>query len=74
MKAKLKLTKGGMEMDCMKIRMLVKDINVKSLVTGDKSARVTLETFYPDDIKSLMLLGDQMEVTVEFSIDKKEDK
>ena len=58
----------------MKMLMLIKDLNVRTLNTGDKSARVTLETLYPDDIKSLMLLGDKTEVIVEFSIDKKEDK
>ena len=52
--------------------MLVKDINIKSLVSGDKSARITLETLRPEDIPSLALLCDKMEIEVLFlpDIDK----
>lgn len=48
------------------MRMLLKDLNIKSLVTGDKSARVTLETIYPQDIEKLAGLATETEVDVEF--------
>ncbi len=49
--------------------MLVKDLNIKTLNTGDKSARVTLESLRPDDIPELAKLNDQTEIIVEFTID-----
>jgi len=57
----------------MKLLMLVKDLNVKTLVSGDKSARVTLETLYPRDIVKVAALSDIMEVEVEFSVKEKKD-
>lgn len=42
----------------------VKDFNVKTLVTGDKQARLVLETLDPRDIPKLHFLLDMIEVTV----------
>ena len=53
--------------------MLIKDINIKSLVSGDKSARITLETLQPQDITELAKLSDKMEIEVTF-IDKDDTK
>ena len=44
--------------------MLIKDINIKSLVSGDKSARITLETLKPEDIPILAELSNKMEIEV----------
>jgi len=46
--------------------MLVKDINIKTLVSGDKSARVVLETTAPNQIEDLKELADKIEIDVEF--------
>lgn len=48
--------------------MLVKDINVKTLVSGDKSSRIVLETLFEQDISLLKPLLDKKEVEVEFNI------
>ena len=48
------------------MRLLIKDINIKSLVSGDKSARITLETIYPKDISFLAALAEKTEVEVKF--------
>jgi hypothetical protein len=48
------------------MRLLVKDLNIKTLNTGDKSARIVLETLYPDDIPTLALLSDKTEIEVVF--------
>ena len=56
----------------MKLMMLVKDLNIKTLNTGDKSARITLETLYPQDITQLKDLADETEVMVQ--IDKPDTK
>lgn len=48
--------------------MLIKNINIKSLVSGDKSARITLETLRPEDIPVLAMLADKIEVNVIFDI------
>lgn len=53
------------------MRALIKDINIKSLVTGDKSARVTLETLYPEDIVTIATLSPLTEVEVLFTLPKK---
>ena len=58
----------------MKMLMLIKDVSSKLLQSGDKSARVTLETTSPGDIATLMLLGDKSEVLVDFIIDIEEKK
>ena len=50
----------------MKLTLLVKDINIKSLVSGDKSARITLETIYPKDVSVLGSLADRQEIMVTF--------
>lgn len=46
--------------------MLVKDINIKTLVSGDKSARLTLETTEPNQIEQLKELADKIEIDVQF--------
>lgn len=48
--------------------MLVKDINVKTLVSGDKSSRIVLETLRQEDISKLATLSDKIEVEVKFNI------
>lgn len=48
------------------MRVLVKEINIKSLVTGDKQARITLETLRPEDIAKIAKLAEEMEIEVEF--------
>lgn len=50
------------------MRMLIKNLNIKSLVTGDKQARITLETLYPKDIPTLAMLSDITEIEVEFKV------
>jgi hypothetical protein len=52
------------------MRLLIKDINIKSLVSGDKSARITLETVNPSDIKELADLAEEMEIEVHFDKDE----
>lgn len=44
--------------------MLIKDLNVKTLVTNDKSAWIKLETLDPEDIQQLKELVDKKEVYV----------
>lgn len=56
-----------MSITTIKAIMLVKDVNVKSLVTGDKSCRIVLEVLNPDDITKLKELADIMEVAVSFT-------
>lgn len=58
----------------MKILTLIKDLDIKSLVTGDKSARIVLELLDPRDIPVIMKLGDKQEVWVEFDVDTKDKK
>ena len=53
------------------MKLLVKEINIKALVTGDKQARITLETLFPKDIKELAKLAEEMEINVMFDISKK---
>ena len=57
----------------MKKLMLIKDFNVKTLVSGDKSCRITLESIYPRDIDDLSKLANELEITVTFDIDDKKD-
>ena len=51
------------------MRLLVKEINIKALVSGDKQARITLETLDPRDIPKLAELAEEMEIEVEFIVD-----
>ena len=55
----------------MKLTLLIKDINIKTLVSGDKQARITLETLYPDDVSTLASLSDKQEIGVTFDELKK---
>ena len=50
------------------MRLLIKEISVKSLVSGDKQARITLETLDPRDIRELAELAEEMEIEVEFEV------
>lgn len=54
----------------MKKVMLIKDFNVKSLVSGDKSCRITLESIYPKDIDDLSKLANELEITVTFDVEE----
>jgi hypothetical protein len=53
----------------MKLTMLLKDLNIKTLVSGDKSARIVLETLNPQDVSELAKLADEMEISVTFDKD-----
>ena len=48
------------------MKLLIKEINIKSLVSNDKQARIILETLDPRDIKELAKLAEEMEIEVEF--------
>lgn len=56
----------------MKFTALVKDVNIKTLVSGDKSARLVLETLYPQDVKKFAELSERLEISVE--VDKEDSK
>lgn len=58
----------------MKFLMLLKDMDVKTLNTGDKSARILLETLDPKDIPQLLSMGDAREIWVDFQIDNQIQK
>lgn len=51
--------------------MLIKEVNIKTLVSGDKSARIILESLSPDDIDELSMLSSLVEVWVTFDKDNK---
>lgn len=55
----------------MKLTLLVKDVAIKTLVSGDKSARIILESLRPEDVRKLASLADVLEVEVEFDIGEK---
>lgn len=46
--------------------MLIKDINIRTLVSGDKSSWVKLETLDPNDVNKLRELIGLQEVMVSF--------
>jgi hypothetical protein len=54
--------------------MLVKDINIRTLVSGDKQARITFETLSPEDIERIAMLSDKMEVGVTINAEREKDK
>ena len=56
------------------MKLLIKDLNIKSLVSGDKSARITLETVEQADIKIIASLADETEIEVVFVTFDKEKK
>ena len=58
----------------MKFLMLLKDMDVNTLNTGDKSARILLETLDPKDIPQLLSMGDAREIWVDFQIDNTDRK
>jgi len=47
--------------------MLVKEINVKTLVSGDKQGKIVLYTLDPEDVYHLSELSDKIEVWVTLS-------
>ena len=51
------------------MKLLIKEINIKALVSGDKQARITLETLEPSDIPELAKLAEEMEIEVEFKLE-----
>ena len=53
------------------MKLLIKDINIKTLVSGDKTARIVLETLWPDDVKKLAQLSGEIEIEVDFKKQKK---
>ena len=48
----------------VKITALIKKVEIKTLVSGDKSGRITLETLFPDDVEKLGEMSRWMEVAV----------
>ena len=50
--------------------MLVKEVNVKTLVSGDKGCRITLESLYSEDIGDLSRLASETEIAVIFDIEE----
>ncbi len=50
----------------MKLTMLIKKIDIKTLVSGDKSARIELESLRPEDIGKIASLSNVREIEVEF--------
>ena len=48
--------------------MLLKDLNIKTLNTGDKSGRLVLVTLDPKDIGELKQLAEEREVDIYFKL------
>lgn len=49
----------------IELEMLVKEMKVRSLVTGDRQVRLTLESLYAEDVPRLLTgLANLMEVKV----------
>ena len=57
----------------MKLQMLVKDINIKTLVSGDKQGRITFETLYPKDVDEIVKLSSRMEVYIDVRTNESND-
>jgi len=45
-------------------QMMVQKIDIKILRSGDKSARITLETLFPEDVGRITTLGDKVDAFV----------
>lgn len=45
-------------------QMMVQKIDIKTLRSGDKSARITLETLFPEDAGRITTLGDKVDAFV----------
>lgn len=59
----------------MELELLVKEIQIKTLVSGDKSARIVFETIDPKDIPAVATLSDKMVVRVKIDTNaRKKDK
>lgn len=54
------------------MKLLIKEIKIRTLVSGDKQAQVLLETLYPSDIKKIASLSESQEIKVEFKDEEKE--
>ena len=49
------------------MKMQVKDIKIRTLISGDKEGEVILRTLYYQDVKKLGELLDEIEIEVDFS-------
>lgn len=47
--------------ETIKFVALIKKVEIKALVTGDKSGRLTLETLYPEDVDKLAEISKWLE-------------
>lgn len=56
------------------MKLLVKDVKIKTLQTGDKEGEIVLRTLYAKDIKQLAHLIDQLEVEVDFNVSEAKEK
>jgi hypothetical protein len=50
--------------------MQIKDVNIKTLVSGDKSGRIILEVIHPEDIAVLKDMLELNEIEVKFTLPK----
>lgn len=48
------------------MKLLIKDVKVKLLETGDKQGEIVLRTQYAEDVSKLAHLIDQTEIEVDF--------
>ena len=48
----------------------IKDINIKTLVSGDKSGRIVLEITTPEDVTKLASLAESILVNVQITPEK----
>lgn len=46
--------------------MMIKDVTIRTLISGDKSARITLEMLDPLDLPQITTLSESIEVDVKF--------
>ena len=46
--------------------MMVKDLKIKTLETGDKQGEIVLRTLYATDVRKLAELIDEIEIDVDF--------
>lgn len=56
------------------MRLLIKDVKVKLLDTGDKQGEIVLRTQYAKDVSKLAHLIDQTEIEVNFNVPETETK
>jgi len=53
-------------MSSFELVQLVKDVDVRTLETGDKQGTITLRTVYPEDCPALLLLATKTIIKVRF--------